>query len=185
MEEGAHADAMKSEIGLLDPKPDLESIVRSVELGFELSEASSTPVMLEVRIRACHVRGSFRTKANKRPEMSVKEALESPRRDTGRIVLPPASYVHEKEKIEKRWPAAVKFIKERKLNEFVPGDIGDVGIILQGGMHNGVMRALQGRRLADVWGTSRIPPYVLNVPYPMGPEEVAAFSRETRAVLLA
>src|SRR5258708_26917039 len=173
MEEGAHADAMKAQIWLLDAKPGLESNVRSVGLGFELSEASNTPVMLEVRIRACHVRGSFRTKANKRPEMSVKEALESPQRDTGRVVLPPASYVHEKEKIEKRWPAAVKFIKERRLNEFVPGDIGDVGIILQGGMYNGVLRALQGLGLADVWGTSRIPLYVMNVTYPMVPEEVA------------
>ena len=33
------------------------------------------------------------------------------RRDTNRIVLPPASYMHEKEKIEQRWPAAVHFIK--------------------------------------------------------------------------
>src|SRR5258707_8312651 len=184
MQERSHAYAMKSQIWLLDPKPDLESIVRSVELGFELSEASNTPVMLEVRIRACHVRGSLRTKANKRPKMSVKEALESPRRDTGRIVLPPASYVHEKEKIEKRWPAAVKFIKERGLNELVPGDIGDVGIILQGGMHSGVMRALQGLGLADVWGASRIPLYVLNVTYPLVPEEVAEFCRDKRAVLL-
>ena len=69
---------------------------------------------------------AFRTKANQRPTMSVKDALEAPRRDTGRVVLPPASYVHEKEKIEKRWPAAVKFIKERGMNEFVPGDIADV-----------------------------------------------------------
>src|SRR5258705_2848159 len=131
MQERSHAYAMKSQIWLLDPRPNLESIVRAVETGFELSEASNTPVMLEVRIRACHVRGSFHTKTNQRPKMSVKDALEAPRRDTGRVVLPPASYVHEKEKIEKRWPAAVKFIKERRLNEFVPGDIGDVGIILQ------------------------------------------------------
>src|SRR3981081_4530139 len=62
MQERSHAFAMKSQIWLLDPKPDLESIVRAVETGFELSEASNTPVMLEVRIRACHVRGSFRTK---------------------------------------------------------------------------------------------------------------------------
>src|SRR5258708_24255339 len=184
MEEGAHADAMKSQSWVLDPKAELESMVRSVERGFELSEASNTPVMLEVRIRACHVRGSFRTKANKRPEMSVKEALESPQRDTGRVVLPPASYVHEKEKIEKRWPAAVKFIKERRLNEFVPGDIGDVGIILQGGMYNGVLRALQGLGLADVWGTSRIPLYVMNVTYPLVPDEVVEFCRAKRAVLL-
>ena len=184
MQERSHAYAMKSQIWLLDPKPDLESIVRSVELGFELSEASNTPVMLEVRIRACHVRGSFRTKTNQRPAMSVKDALEAPRRDTGRVVLPPASYVHEKEKIEKRWPAALKFIKERRLNEFVPGDIGGIGIILQGGMYNGVMRALQGLGLADVWGTSRIPLYVLNVTYPLVPDEVVDFCRTKQAVLL-
>src|SRR6185436_402143 len=111
--------AMKSQIWLLDPRPDVESIVRSVELGFELSEASNTPVMLEVRIRACHVRGSFRTRANKPPPMSVKQALEQPRRDTSRVVLPPASYAHEKDKIEKRWPAAVKFIKEHRMNELM------------------------------------------------------------------
>ncbi|MBY0323051.1 MAG: indolepyruvate ferredoxin oxidoreductase subunit alpha [Reyranella sp.] len=184
MQERSHAYAMKSQVWLLDPRPDLESIVRAVELGFELSEASNTPVMLEVRIRACHVRGSFRTKTNQRPTMSVKDALEAPRRDTGRVVLPPASYLHEKEKIEKRWPAAVKFIKERGLNEFVPGDIGDVGIILQGGMYNGVLRALQGLGLADVWGASRIPLYVLNVTYPLVPDEVADFCRNKRAVLL-
>src|SRR5215470_15598728 len=112
MQERSHAYAMKSQIWLLDPRPNLESVVRSVELGFELSEASNTPVMLEVRIRACHVRGSFRTRANNPPAMSLKAALESPRRDTNRVVLPPASYVHEKDKVEKRWPAAVKFIGE-------------------------------------------------------------------------
>jgi indolepyruvate ferredoxin oxidoreductase alpha subunit len=184
MQERSHAFAMKSQIWLLDPKPDLESIVRAVETGFELSEASNTPVMLEVRIRACHVRGSFRTKANQRPAMSLKQALEAPQRDTSRVVLPPASYQHEKDKIEVRWPAALKFIRERKLNEVVPGDVGDIGIILQGGMYNGVMRALQGLGLADVWGTSRIPLYVLNVTYPLVPEEVAEFCRDKRAVLL-
>src|SRR5947207_6419184 len=185
MQERSHAFAMKSQIWLLDPRPNLESIVRSVEQGFELSEASNTPVMLEVRIRACHVRGSFRTKANNAPAMSLKAALESPRRDTNRVVLPPASYVHEKDKIEKRWPAAVRFIKERGMNEVMPGDIGDVGIILQGGMYNGVLRALQGLGLADVWGTSRIPLYVLNVTYPLVPDEVVEFCRSKRAVLLA
>jgi indolepyruvate ferredoxin oxidoreductase, alpha subunit len=184
MQERSHAFAMKSQIWLLDPKPDLESIVRAVETGFELSEVSNTPVMLEVRIRACHVRGSFRTKANKRPPLSLRQALEAPRRDTSRIVLPPASFHHEKEKIETRWPAAARFIRERRLNEFVPGDVGEIGIILQGGMYNGVLRALQGLGLADVWGTSRIPLYVLNVTYPLIPEEVVEFCQGKRAVLL-
>src|SRR5471032_1958125 len=167
MQERSHAFAMKSQIWLLDPRPDVENIVRSVELGFELSEASNTPVMLQVRIRACHVRGSFRTRNNRPPAMSLKAALESPRRDSNRVVLPPASYVHEKEKIAKRWPAAVKFIQEHGINEFMPGDIGDVGLIVQGGMYNGAMRALQGLGLADVWGTSRLSLYVMNVTYPL------------------
>src|SRR5437868_10574035 len=49
MQERTHAFAMKSQIWLLDPPPNLESIVRPVELGVELSEASNTPVMREVR----------------------------------------------------------------------------------------------------------------------------------------
>ncbi|HEY7758705.1 MAG TPA: indolepyruvate ferredoxin oxidoreductase, partial [Burkholderiales bacterium] len=46
IQERTHAFAMKSQMWLLDPRPDLPSIVRMVEKGFELSEASSTPVML-------------------------------------------------------------------------------------------------------------------------------------------
>src|SRR6202048_602885 len=137
MQERSHAYAMKSQIWLLDPRPNLESIVKAVEDGFELSEATNTPVMLEVRIRSCHVHGRFAAKDNRRPPFTLAQALENPRRDTNRIVLPPASYQHEKEKIELRWPSAVSFIKERKLNEFFDGDIDEVGIILQGGMYNG------------------------------------------------
>jgi indolepyruvate ferredoxin oxidoreductase alpha subunit len=184
MQERSHAFAMKSQIWLLDPKPDLDSIVKAVETGFELSEASNTPVMLELRIRACHVQGSFRAKANRPPPFSLRQALDSPQRDTDRIVLPPASYLHEKEKIEKRWPAAVQFIRDRHLNEMVPGDLEDIGIILQGGMYNGVLRALQGLGLADIWGTSRVPLYILNVTYPLVPDELAAFCAGKRAVLL-
>ena len=92
--------------------------------------------------------------------------------------------MHEKEKIEQRWPAAVDFIKERKLNEVFDGDIDDVGIILQGGMYNGVIRALQGLGLADVWGNTRIPLYVMNVTYPLIDDELVEFCRSKRAVLM-
>ena len=43
MQERSHAFAMKSQVWLIDPRPNLESIVRAVEMGFELSEASRTP----------------------------------------------------------------------------------------------------------------------------------------------
>jgi len=102
MQERSHAFAMKSQIWLLDPRPNLPSIVRAVEAGFELSEASNTPVMLELRIRACHGHGRFETTDNVRPSFTLRDAMENPRRATDRIVLPPASYLHEKEKIEKR-----------------------------------------------------------------------------------
>ena len=110
MQERTHAFAMKSQIWLLDPRPNLPSIVNMVEKGFELSEASHTPVMLEVRIRACHVHGRFIAKDNVRPAFGLKDAMENPRRDVSRIVLPPASYVQEQEKIRDRLPAARKFI---------------------------------------------------------------------------
>src|SRR4051812_605660 len=118
IQERSHAFAMKSQIWLLDPRPNLPKIVEMVEHGFQLSEASSSPVMLELRIRACHVQGSFKAKTNRAPKLSKKAFIENPDFDYGRICLPPATYAQEKHKIDVRWPAAVSFIRERKLNEF-------------------------------------------------------------------
>jgi indolepyruvate ferredoxin oxidoreductase, alpha subunit len=184
MQERSHPFAMKSQVWLLDPRPDLPTIVKMVEEGFALSEASNTPVMLEVRIRACHVHGRFVAKDNKRPDFALREALENPRRDTERIVLPPASYLHEREKVEQRWPAAVNFIKERKLNEFFGPETADVGIVVQGGFYNSAMRALQQLGLADVYGETAVPIYVLNVTYPLIDDEVAGFAAGKKALLI-
>jgi indolepyruvate ferredoxin oxidoreductase alpha subunit len=184
MQERTHAYAMKSQMWLLDPRPNLPSIVRAVEEGFALSEASNTPVMLEMRVRACHVHGRFTAKDNLRPPFAIREAMEHPVRDVGRIVLPPASYLHEHEKIRSRWPAAVRFIRERGLNEFFAEGAQDVGIILQGGMYNGVIRALELMGLSDAFGASRIPLYVLNVTYPLIDAEVVRFCAGKRAVLI-
>lgn len=184
MQERSHAFAMKSQMWLLDPRPNLESIVQAVEDGFELSEASRTPVMLEMRLRSCHVHGRFITRENRRPAFTIAEALENPQRDVDRIVLPPAAFTHEQEKIHDRWPAAVKFIRERKLNEFFDGDFNEIGLILQGGLYNGVIRALQLLGLADSFGNSRIPLYVMNVTYPVIDDEVTTFCSDKRAVLL-
>ncbi len=184
IQERSHAFATKSQIWLLDPRPNLTTITNMVEKGFELSEASSTPVFLELRIRACHVHGSFKTKANKRPLVSTRDALENPDFDYSRICLPPATYAQEKQKIEVRWPAAVKFIREHKLNEFFDGDLADTGIICQGGLYNATVRALQQLGLADAFGETRIPIYCLNVTYPQIPEEVVQFCSGKSAVLI-
>ena len=183
MQERSHAFAMKSQIWLLDPRPNLPSIVNAVEHGFALSEASNTPVMLELRIRACHVHGRFTTKDNIRPSFTLKDALETPVRDVGRIVLPPASFMHEQEKLAQRWPAAVRYIREHKLNEFF-GDPLDAGIVLQGGLYNTVINALVMLGLSDPYGNSKIPLYVMNVTYPVVDGEVTEFCAGKRAVLM-
>ena len=184
MQERSHAFAMKSQVWLLDPRPNLPSIVNAVEKGFELSEASNTPVMLELRIRACHVHGHFPTKDNVRPAFTLKDAIEHPKRDVNRIVLPPSSYLHEQEKIKDRWPAAVKFIQEHQINEFFSSSAKDFGIVLQGGMYNGVLRALEVLGLADAFGESKIPLYVLNVTYPLVDAEFKTFCTGKRGLLI-
>ncbi|MGR4868059.1 thiamine pyrophosphate-dependent enzyme [Variovorax sp. LARHSF232] len=184
MQERSHAFAMKSQIWLLDPRPNLPSIVAAVKAGFELSEASRTPVMLQLRIRACHVHGQFVAADNRPPTFTLKDALEQPRRDVGRIVLPPASFVHEQEKVRERWPAAVRFIEERGLNEFFAEGADDIGVIVQGGSYNTLMRALERLGLADVYGNSQVPLYVMNVAYPVIDSEVLRFCQNKRAVLL-
>ncbi|MGB6487487.1 MAG: indolepyruvate ferredoxin oxidoreductase subunit alpha [Steroidobacteraceae bacterium] len=184
MQERTHAFAMKSQIWLLDPRPHLPEIVRAVEQGFELSEATHTPVMLMLRIRACHVYGRFTAEDNKRPPFSAADALQSPSRDYGRIILPPSTYAQEREKIEQRFPAAVGFVAERRLNDFCDGEASDVGIVLQGGLYNNALRALELLDCADTFGASRIPLYVLNVTYPLVPEEWVRFCAGKRAVLV-
>ena len=184
MQERSHAFAMKSQIWLLDPRPNLPSIVRAVEDGFDLSEATRTPVMLELRIRACHVHGRFIAKNNIRPNFTLKDAMEHPVRDVSRIVLPPSSYLHEQEKIRTRWPAAQRFIQQRGLNELFAADAQDFGIILQGGMYNTTVRALELLGLSDPFGDTKIPLYVLNVTYPLVDEEVKRFCADKRAVLI-
>ena len=184
IQERSHAFAQKSQMWLLDPRPNLPSIVRMVEKGFELSEASNTPVMLELRIRACHVSGSFETKDNVAPEFSRRNPIRKPVFSLDRIPLPPANYTQEKHKIEVRLPEALKFIRREQLNEFFAGDLAQVGIVLQGGLYNTTIRALQQLGLADAYGTSRIPLYVLNVTYPLVPDEITRFCSGKRAVLV-
>lgn len=184
MQERTHPFAMKSQFWLLDPRPNLPSIVRAVSDGFDLSEASNTPVMLMVRIRSCHVTGSFETRDNRRPPLSVREALSNPRSDFARVVLPPMSYAHEQDKVKNRWPAAEKFIRERGLNEVFGPAQAPVGLVVQGGMYNGVIRALQRLGLADLYGNSDVPIYVLNVTYPLLSSEFLAFCEGKDQVLV-
>jgi indolepyruvate ferredoxin oxidoreductase alpha subunit len=185
IQERSYAYALKSSMWLLDPRPDLPTIVRTVEKGFELSEASHAPVMLELRIRACHATGEFTARDNRKGVASGLDKLAGPPKfDYGRLAHPPVIYSQERLKVEERLPAARAFIREHELNETIDGDLADVGIIVMGGLTNSVLRALERMGLADVFGASRVPMLVLNVVYPLVPEEITGFCVGKRAVLV-
>jgi indolepyruvate ferredoxin oxidoreductase, alpha subunit len=185
IQERSYAYALKSSMWLLDPRPDLPSIVRTVEKGFELSEASHAPVMLELRIRACHATGEFAAKNNRKGIFSGLNRIQGPPRfNYGRLAHPPVIFTQEKLKIDERLPAAREFIREHKLNEFIPGDLGDIGIIVMGGLTNSVLRALERMGLANIFGASRVPLLVLNVVYPLVSEEIREFCAGKATVLV-
>ncbi|MCW5654445.1 indolepyruvate ferredoxin oxidoreductase subunit alpha [Hydrogenophaga sp.] len=185
IQERTHAFAMKSALWLMDPRPNLPTIVRMVEKGFELSEASSTPVMLELRIRACHVQGSFVARDNVAPAISSRHLQqEAASFSYDRLSHPPSTFRHEKHKYEVRMPAARRFIAEAGLNEHFDGRHAEVGLIVQGGLYNTTVRALQQAGLANAMGETEVPILVLNVVYPLVPEQITAFCAGKRAVLV-
>lgn len=185
IQERSHAYAMKSTLWLMDPRPNLPTIVNMVERSFELSEASNTPVMMELRIRACHVQGTFEAKDNIAAKVSMKKLLSEPApHEYERLAHPPVTFGHERKKSGERMQAAREFIAQNNLNEMFNGTQSDVGLIVQGGLYNALIRALNELGLADEAGNSDIPIYALNVVYPLVPDEILQFSEGKRAVLV-
>ena len=185
IQERTHAFALKSSLWLLDPRPELPTIVHMVEKGFELSEASNTPVMLELRIRACHVYGSFEAKDNVAAKFSAKHRIPTPAAfEYDRLSHPPATFAQEKHKTEQRLPRAQKFILEHKLNEILGPENGDVGIIVQGGLFNVLNGRLALAGLSDSFGNVKLPTLVLNVTYPLVPEQIAKFCAGKKSILI-
>ncbi len=185
VQERTHAYAMKSGLALFDPRPELQAMTDLVEHAFALSEASNMPAMMELRIRACHLRGSFICKDNRSPAISSLSPLERPAGfDYARLAHPPSTFRHEKLKQEQRLPAARRYIVEHALNEMRAGRHADVGIVVQGGLTHALLRALQAFGLADAYGNCELPMLVLNVTYPLVPEQIAAFAEGKRALLV-
>ena len=186
IQERTHAYALKSGMCLLDPRPELGQMVNMVEHGFRLSEASNMPVMMELRIRACHVRGQFVAKNNVAPALSKKNLLQEPASfNYMRLAHPPVTFAQEKRKIEHRLPAARDYIVSQQLNEHFKGTAHtDLGLIVQGGLYNTLVRALQQFDLSDAFGVSSLSILVLNVTYPLVPAELTDFCKGKKAVLL-
>jgi len=185
IQERTHAYALKSTMVLLDPRPELANMVRMVEQGFALSEASNLPAIMQLRIRACHLRGQFTCKDNVAPQFSTRTPLGAPAPfDYARLAHPPVTFIHERLKVEQRLPAARRFIENRGLNEFFRGTRDELGVIVQGGLYNSLVRALQRLGVADTFGVSPISILALNVTFPLLPDQIADFCRDKRSVLV-
>ncbi|MDH5771559.1 MAG: indolepyruvate ferredoxin oxidoreductase subunit alpha [Rhodospirillaceae bacterium] len=185
IQERTHAMAMKSSMWLLDPRPELTNIVKMVEHGFALSEASNTPVIMGLRVRTCHMQGEFVSANNVKPAVSIKNKMAEPAKfNYDHLAHPPVTFAQEKIKISERLPAAQKYITTNNLNEVIEGDISNLGIIMQGGLYNTLIRRLSAMGLADAFGKSRIPLLVLNVVHPLAPEQINNFCRSKEHVLV-
>jgi indolepyruvate ferredoxin oxidoreductase, alpha subunit len=185
IQERTYAYALKSSLLLFDPRPDLGRMVQTVEDAFALSEASNMPAVLQLRIRACHVRSTFVCKDNVAPAVSARHLMAEPAAfDYGKLAHPPVTYRQEKLKNDERIPAARRAIVERKLNETFVGRRDDVGIVVQGGLYNSLLRALQQLGMADALGNAGVSILALNVIYPLVPEEIRGFCLGKRAVLV-
>jgi len=184
LQERTHSTALKSSVPLLDPRNSLESFARFAEEGFGLSEACNEPVFFSIRIRACHMRGTLRCKDNVRPRISVLSPLTAPSFSLERINLPPFTYQMEARKFETRLPAARRYIVEHRLNEHFPGNETHVGIVMQGGLWNTTLRGLHVLGVADTRGRTPVPLLVLNAIHPLVPEELIAFMRGKRRLLV-
>ncbi|HZV95861.1 MAG TPA: indolepyruvate ferredoxin oxidoreductase subunit alpha [Candidatus Nitrosocosmicus sp.] len=184
IQERTHAFALKSSLLLFDPRPSLQNLAATVGEAFAMSEASNLPAVISLRIRTAHMRGAMVCEDNVRPAIGVRDPLQAHSFDYGRLSHPPSTYAQEVQKFERRLPAAREYIRARGLNQIVPGDREDIGIILQGGLTPTVLRALALLGQADAHGRSRIPLLVLNVIHPLVPEEVLGFVEGKARVLV-
>jgi indolepyruvate ferredoxin oxidoreductase, alpha subunit len=184
LQERTHSAALKSSLPLMDPRNGLQSFAHFVEEAFGLSEACGEPVLFSIRIRAAHMRGTLICKDNVRPAISMASRMDCPIFNIEKINLPPFTYAMEAQKFERRLPAAQAYIRSHRLNEHRRGQESAIGIVMQGGLYNTVLRALHALGAADVFGASPVPLLILNVIHPLVPEEVVEFLRGKRRVLV-
>jgi indolepyruvate ferredoxin oxidoreductase, alpha subunit len=182
MQERSHAFAMKSQFWLLDPRPNLPSIVKAVGDGFELSEASNTPVMLMVRIRACHVTGQFAARDNRRPAPERGRGPVRTQREVGGSCCRRCPMRKSMTRSTTAGPPRCASSANRAERGVRPN--APRGDHLPGRHVQRRVRALQRLGLADLHGETQVPIYCLNVTYPLHPDESLEFCAGKDAVLV-
>ena len=104
IQERTHAFALKSSLLLFDPRPSLQNLATMVAEAFAMSEASNLPAVISLRIRTAHMRGTMICEDNVRPAISVRNPLQAPSFDYGRLSHPPSTYAQEVHKFERGSP---------------------------------------------------------------------------------
>jgi len=160
IQERSHAFPMKSQLWLLDPRPNLRHL-RMVEKGFELSELRIRRDARAAQSRACHCTAPSRRKNARRGSRAGTRSRTGIRLRPR--LAPPATYAQEKHRSRCAGRAAVKFIPENRLKRGLRGTIAELGIHLPGRCTTVAVRALQQLGLADAFRGLKIPIYVLNV----------------------
>ena len=178
IQERTHAFALKSQMWLLDPRPEpADDRARWSSRASSSRKRRNTPVMLELRIRACHVHGSFVGKDNRAPAISTQA-----RCSTAPISTTTASACRRRptRRRSRRSTCAGRrpsqFIaRARAERVFRRATSPTSASSCQGGLYNALIRALQQLGLADAFGASRVPLSCSTSTYPLVPEEIVDF----------
>src|SRR5207237_1306818 len=175
---GVHVEACTSEASA--------AAMLGASINYPARGAVTWKSIVGTNVGACHGPGSVTDKESQAPAVSTRHKLDGPPKEFiyDRLAHPPAIFRQEKLKCDVRLPAARKFIVEHQLNEVFPGAESSLGIIVQGGLYNGLLLALKTLGLADAFGASRVPMLALNVVYPLVPEEIVQFCSGKKSVLV-
>jgi len=172
-------------IPVLDPRCDSEHLAQLVRLAFPLSEACSMPVLFVLRTRVGNMAGAMRTLDNRPPAISTKRPLEAIVQTVETVPLPPFSQVQERDKAQRRLPAAEGYIEENHLNELIPGGAsGGRGIIAHGLITDVVLRGLERLGEADATGKSSIPILSLHALHPLASSQLLQFLSDKNEVMI-
>ena len=166
-----------------DPRPCLQNLAAMVGEAFAMSEASSLPAVISLRIRTAHMRGAMVCEDNVRPAISMPTRSRAHSFDYGRLSHPPSTYAQEVAEVRAPAPRRARVHGSAGSTRSCPAREA-IGIILQGGLTPTVLRgagaAGQGRPVRR----SRMPLLVLNVIHPLVPEEVLGFLEGKARVLV-
>ena len=178
MQERSHAFAMKSQMWLLDPRPNLPSIVRAVEQGFALSEASQHAGDARAahpslpRPRALHRQGQCPSVVHAQGRDGASGSRHQSHRAAARQL--PARTGEDQDALARGAAVHPGAGPQRMIRRIAHRTSASS---CKAGCTTPPSRSLELLGLADAFGDTQVPLYVLNVTYPLVDDEVNGSAR--------